>query len=316
MSGCIQTPEDLPMIKTRNSLLTAVAAGAFMLAPLAVNAQESEPAESTGTGPYSVVYEVVDGLPSHVVYRPENIASVGEGELGLYLFGNGACSADGTSSKNHLIEIASHGFIAIAPGGIPGEEGEGEEGNREGGLRASTPAEALDEALDWAFAENAREGSPLHKRLATDQVAASGFSCGGLQALVTSPDERIKTSVLMYTGIFNHGNPIAGIAIDKTQLEHLHGPVIYILGGPEDIAYENGMDDYARISHVPVAAVNIPVGHGGTFHEENGGVAAEVTMAWLNWQLRGDEEAGKMFRGEHCGYCHDDRLTIESKITN
>ena len=35
MSGCIQTPEDLPMIKTRNSLLTAVAAGAFMLAPLA-----------------------------------------------------------------------------------------------------------------------------------------------------------------------------------------------------------------------------------------------------------------------------------------
>lgn len=302
------------MIRTRYSFLIALVAGAMMLAPSIAHAQESEPVESTGTGPHAVVYEVVDGLPSHVVYRPENIASVGEGELGLYLFGNGACSADGTSSKNHLIEIASHGFIAIAPGGIPVEDGgEGEEGNREGGLRAGTPAEALNEALDWAFAENEREGSPLYGRLDTDQVAASGFSCGGLQALVTAPDERVKTSVLMYTGIFNHGNPIAGIAIDKSQLERLHGPVIYILGGPEDIAYENGMDDYARLSHVPVAAVNIPVGHGGTFHEENGGLAAEVTMAWLNWQLRGDEEAGTMFSGDHCGYCHDARLTIESK---
>ena len=304
------------MTMIRHSLVFALIAGVVIFTAPNAYAQEAEEPEvvSTGTGHYSVTYETMPGLPSHVVYYPENLATVGEGELGLYLFGNGACSADGTSSKHHLIEIASHGFIAIAPGTIPGsEEANGEEGDREGGLRASTPAEALNEALDWAFAENEREGSPLFGRLATDQVAASGFSCGGLQALVTAPDSRIKTSVLMYTGIFNHGNPIAGIAIDKSQLDRLHSSVIYILGGPTDIAYENGMDDYARINSLPVAAVNIPVGHGGTFHEENGGLAAAVTMDWLNWQLRGDEDAGKMFRGSDCTYCGDSRLTIEHK---
>src|SRR5690625_7363727 len=144
--------EESPNIRTRVCFLIAMVGVAMVFTPTIAHAQDSDSVESTGTGPHTVVYEVVDGLPSHVDYRPENIASVGEGELSLYLFGNGACSADGTSSKNHLIEIASHGFIAIAPGGILVEDGgEGEEGNREGGLRAGTPAEALNEALDWAL---------------------------------------------------------------------------------------------------------------------------------------------------------------------
>jgi len=54
-------------------------------------------------------------------------------------------------------------------------------------------------------------------------------------------------------------------------LQTLHTPVIYIQGGPTDIAYANGMDDFKRIGHVPVAIANLPVGHGGTFLEPNGG---------------------------------------------
>jgi hypothetical protein len=50
--------------------------------------------------------------------------------------------------------------------------------------------------------------------------------------------------------------------------------LIYIVGGPQDIAYANGMDDFKRIAHVPVAVANLPVGHGGTFNEPNGGAAA------------------------------------------
>jgi hypothetical protein len=60
----------------------------------------------------------------------------------------------------------------------------------------------------------------------------------------------------------------------------------HIEGGPKDIAYENGMDDFTRITHVPVAMANLPVGHGGTFNEPNCGAAASVAVSWLNWQLR------------------------------
>ena len=76
--------------------------------------------------------------------------------------------------------------------------------------------------------------------------------------------------------------------VRKDVLATLHTPTIYILGGPKDIAYANGMDDFARITHVPVAVANLPVGHGGTYIEPNGGAAASVAVSWLDWQLRGD----------------------------
>ena len=59
-------------------------------------------------------------------------------------------------------------------------------------------------------------------------------------------------------------------------MRRLHTPIAYILGGPTDIAYPNGMDDFARIEHVPVFAGNLPVGHGGTFRVPNGGDWARV----------------------------------------
>ena len=68
------------------------------------------------------------------------------------------------------------------------------------------------------------------------------------------------------------------------------------MGGKEDIAYENGMDDFHRIKHVPAYAANFPVGHGGTYREPHGGEFTVVALAWLNWQLKGDMESAKLFK--------------------
>jgi hypothetical protein len=89
--------------------------------------------------------------------------------------------------------------------------------------------------------------------------------------------------------------------------------VIYVLGGSTDMAYENGMDDFSRIDHVPIAVASIDKGHGGTYTETNGGAAAAVVVDWLQWQLRGDNEAGKRFRGADCGLCSDPAWTFDSK---
>ena len=58
------------------------------------------------------------------------------------------------------------------------------------------------------------------------------------------------------------------------------------------------MDDFARIAHVPVAVANLPVGHGGTFMEPNGGAAASVAVRWLEWQLGGNARSAKRFVGD------------------
>ena len=103
-------------------------------------------------------------------------------------------------------------------------------------------------------------------------------------------------------------------AVGKDLLAELHGPVIYLLGGPSDIAYENGMDDFRRIEKLPVFAANLgDVGHGGTYSQPHGGEFAKVATAWLQWQLKGDEEAAKMFVGDDYTLSKSEEWTVEKK---
>ena len=75
----------------------------------------------------------------------------------------------------------------------------------------------------------------------------------------------------------------SGVQIDKSQLAKLHGPMLYLTGGPTDIAHPNASDDVARIDHVPVFFGSLPVGHGGTFWtERDGGDWARVATRWLD----------------------------------
>ena len=92
--------------------------------------------------------------------------------------------------------------------------------------------------------------------------------------------------------------------VPKSALQALHTPVIYVQGGPTDIAYANGRDDFARIDHVPAVMVDLlGKGHGGTYFEPNGGKAARIVVDWLEWQLRDDAGAARSFVGANCRLC-------------
>ena len=176
----------------------------------------------------------------------------------------------------------------------------------------ATKAELLTQAIDWALAENQRPGSPYYGRINPQWIAVSGWSCGGLQALEVAADPRVRTVIIHSSGIFSGPNPMPGITITKAALEKLHTPIIYILGGPSDIAYANGMDDFGRVK-VPAFVANLDVGHGGTFLEANGGREVSVAVSWLDWQLKGDAVAAKRFVGADCGLCKDPDWKVEAK---
>jgi dienelactone hydrolase len=275
--------------------------------------------DTPGTGRYAALKEVDAGLAEHVIYRPANLDSLGATKLGVYIFGNGGCTDDGASARLHLLEIASHGYLAIAPGRVYNGPGKTQRPTDRPapagpGGPAATVAAQLRESLDRALAENARNGSRYFGRIDPKAVAISGYSCGGVQALVNAKDARIATMVIMNSGLFVTGpTRMAGIEVGKELLADLHTPTLYILGGPTDIAYANGMDDFARLAHVPVAVANIETGHGGTYWEPNGGAAAKVVVDWLDWRLRGDAAAGRAFVGKQCGLCTDSRWKLETK---
>jgi len=282
-----------------------------------INARPDTP----GTGRFPAMKEEVASLPKHVVYRPKDLGALGRQKLGVVAWGNGGCSEDGASSRFHLLELASHGYLVIASGRILSGPGAPPREPRPAAPPAAgaippprTQVSDLTEAIDWALAENKRSGGPYFGRIDPALVAYSGWSCGGLQALAVAKDPRVKTMVLHNTGVFNEGRgSITGLDVKKDVLQTLHTPTIYILGGPTDIAYANGMDDFNRIAHVPVAVANLPVGHGGTFNQPNGGAAASVAVSWLDWQLRGDTKSAKRFVGDDCGLCQDAQWSLQRK---
>ncbi len=277
--------------------------------------------DTAGTGKYSAMKEESASLPNHVLYRPANLAGLGATKLGVYLFGNGACVDDGASSRLHLLEVASHGYLAIAPGRIltgPGAKGAPPPApsSQPAQLNVKSSYKDLLSAIDWAYAQNSDAKSPYYQRIDTSAIAASGYSCGGAQAMRVAADPRVKTLVMMNSGLFKDGESAAIPEMDvrKAALKSLHTPVLYVIGGETDVAYANSQDDFSRIDQVPVFVANLKgVGHGGTYWEPNGGKAASTVVAWLDWQLRGDARAKKTFVGTDCGLCKDPAWVVQKK---
>lgn len=276
--------------------------------------------DPSGTGPYPAMKEELASLPDHVVYRPRQLPAPQDARLGVVVWGNGGCSDDGASSRFHLLEVASHGYLVIANGRTYSGPGAAIAPVRPAPPTGQLPPARtrhtqLTEAIDWALRENARAGSPYEGRIDPAQIAVSGWSCGGVQAIRAGSDPRVRTLVLHNTGLLNSSRPtpMAEMDLAKDALNALRRPAIYVLGGPSDIAYENGMDDFRRIDHVPVAVANLPVGHGGTFLAQDGGAAASVAVSWLAWQLRGDRVAAGRFTGTDCGLCRDSGWSYQYK---
>lgn len=269
----------------------------------------SRTVEDGGTGPYKALMASDESLPTHTVFRPKDLGALGDQlKLPIVVWGNGACANSPWEHVNFLSEVASHGFMIVAIGPMPAE-------GQRGGAGGPTKSPLLVDAINWAIAQNGDKSSHYYHKLDINKIAAAGMSCGGLQTLEVAPDGRITTVMICNSGILpSAGSGRAGMPkLAKEHLAKLHTPTLYLLGGEKDIAYTNGMDDVRRINHVPIFAANLDVGHGGTYRKPHGGEFAAVATAWLQWQLRSDKEAARMFLGDPCGLAKTEGWKVEKK---
>ncbi len=250
--------------------------------------------EDGGTGPFKAIMKEEASLKAHTVFVPQDLTKFGKKtKLPVLVWGNGACTNSPWEHYKFLNEIASYGYIVLATGYIPMDD------QPYRGPMSTTQQQI--ESIDWAIAQNADPQSPYYNKIDVKNICVAGMSCGGLQTLYNCADPRIKTLMICNSGLFNRqnaGQAVGGMPMPpKEKLQEIKVPIIYILGGESDIAYGNGMDDFHRINHVPACAANFPVGHGGTYRQPHGGEFSVVALAWLNWQLKGDAQAAKMFKG-------------------
>jgi acetyl esterase/lipase len=284
---------------------------------------KSTKVDDGGSGPYKAVIVEDDALPGYSIFRPEDLKSAAavEGPLPIILFGNGGCAHSSTGFYGFLTEIASYGYVIISNGvwresqprmtgdrPMPmttppaGERPQAQQMPRQGApamaAPASDPSQSADALeilakLDWFEAQNADPSSEYYAAVNPSCAIAMGQSCGGLQAIImgTAGDARVRTVVPLNSGTFEQT-----FVVEKAALDRLTVPIAYIIGGESDIAYAQAVDDFQKIDKVPVAIANLPVGHGGTYREPNGGQFAEMALLWIEWQIRGRGEGEKVFR--------------------
>jgi hypothetical protein len=123
----------------------------------------------------------------------------------------------------------------------------------------------------------------------------------------TAGDPRITTWGLNSSGLFS---------ADQALYKTIHTPVLIVLGGSADIAYENGERDYDNI-----APLGMPImlfskngsNHGGDLMNGQGDFG-KIDLAWLNWWLKDDlTETGKgVLVGPSCKYCTDSTWEVKS----
>lgn len=254
------------------------------------SASQATGQNATGTGPHDVIIETNgdDGIRCGTIYRP---ADLGGSELyPIFVWGEGGCSQDGYSNRAAMAEIASWGYFVVADG-TPGQQGACE--GRQNGA-------ALLDYITWAIAENNKPCSAYYHSLQTKKIAADGFSCGGLMAENVAGDPRFSAIGITSSGLMGANNNL---------WDSMHAPFKIMNGGSSDVAYQNGLNDYDAISSrdIPILYFSkSSAGHGGDLGQGRGDFNL-VNLAWINWQLKGDEGAtGKAFLiGPTCEFCND-----------
>jgi dienelactone hydrolase len=276
-------------------------------APAAAGCGVSQPTGTkvSGTGSHEVIveYNCSPGISTGTIFRPADMK--GKEKYPIFVWGEGGCSQNGMSNAAAMAEIASHGYFVIADG-TPTPAGRG--ANIPMGNGDMTPmGKPLIGYIDWAIAENAKPTSAYSNSLDTKKIASNGFSCGGLMAIGTVGDPRITAWGVTSSGMKR---------VNDDFYKRVHTPVLFVEGGSGDVAYEGGQMGFAAISKlgVPVLWFSKDIGHGGDLSKPNGGDFGKINLAWLNWQLKGDESAtGKgMLIGPNCPYCRDSAWDVKS----
>ncbi|HEX5227325.1 MAG TPA: hypothetical protein VFW44_06425 [Bryobacteraceae bacterium] len=296
------------MLKTMVAAAAALLTGVCLAQPPGITREMIErslPLEGAPLavpGPYQVTSGGAFGSPGLLVFHPAALDAFPKKDtLPVMVWGNGGCAVDSTRYSGFLTTIASHGFIVL--GTVP----------QEGVTKRQSTADDLRAAIDWADKENARDGSPLKGKIATDKVAVMGQSCGGFLSIALGADPRVKTIGVFNSGVQKAPSPFA-TADDLTKV---HGPVLLINGSDPDFMMATSRATFDMINNLPAFyGARHNAGHTATVFHPGGGEFANVASNWLLWTFKNDKKAGKMFVGKDCSLCTNSNWDVASKGIN
>ena len=238
-----------------------------------------------GSGRYRAIVVSEKSLPNFTVYRPRNIqyAARREGPLPILIWCNGACSGSSIGYERMLNEMASHGYVVVGIGAFEMVDSERDDGGSD--------EKMVVEAIEWLVKQERARNSDYYKAINVKNIALSGHSCGGAQAIANCANTRVKTLLIMNAGM--GGMSMGGAS--PQSLNSLHCPIIYLTGGPGDVAYENAKTDFGNVRKQAAWADLSNAGHGGTYWDKYGGEFGRLALKWMDWHLKGYQQNARIF---------------------
>jgi hypothetical protein len=221
-------------------------------------------------GPYPTTLDAeADGGAGYLVY-PTELGADGV-KHPIFVWGTGSGSVP-SQYEMHLKRLASHGFVVYSAD------------------TSSVTGALLRAGIDYLFAENERDGSPLYQKLDLTKVGVGGHSLGSLSTYDIADDERITTTIHVDGGQFDGmGGP------------RLKKPALFICG-EDSWGTPNCNNDYEG-SAVPIFYTRIEGLIGAEGHIMAADAGLEIWLAWMRWQLGAEEERRKDFLDPMCTYC-------------
>ena len=269
------------------AVLTMLPLAAFGADNETINDQVSRQKEvdNGGSGRYKAIIVSEKTLPDFTVYRPRNVqyAARREGPLPILIWCNGACSGSSIGYERMLNEMASHGYVVVGIGAFEMTDDERDDGG--------SNEQMVVTAINWLVKQEKLAGSDYYHAIDVKNIALSGHSCGGAQAIANCANSRVKTLLIMNAGM---GTMSMGGASPQS-LNSLHCPIIYMTGGTGDVAYENAKTDYGKVKKQVAWADLSDAGHGGTYWNEYGGEFGKLAIKWMDWHLKGYKQNARIF---------------------
>lgn len=262
------------------SLSIGLASAAFS-APAAAQDAPAWPSvtDFDAPGPFAITHERNVGPDgAYDIVRPAQLGEAGR-KHPIVSWNNGTLYQI-DRYQDLLDHWASHGFVVI------------------GGHTNSTAGGAVHEAaIEWIVAENEREGSAYFGMLDPSRIGASGHSQGGGATItagagIPSPMGIVTTMPLM---------PIS--RFEPAHLEQQPVPMLIVSATEDERANEIADQALSVVTTELVDAQFVGV-HADAM---NPGIHG-ATVAWLRYQLMGDERARvEFYPAGACGLCDDSR---------
>lgn len=220
----------------------------------------------------------------------ERSAPVARGRFPVVVFSHGLTGSP-ADYQSLLTEWAAAGLVVVAPRYPHTSRGAARFDILDVVNQPADASYVLTEVLKL----DTRAGDPLRGRLATDRVAATGHSAGGVTTIglfTGGRDERLDTGIVLAGSALGVGTAFAGPT----------APLLFVHGQLDDVvSYASGKAAYDRVPW-PKAMLSLPEGdHGQSLLKSNNPafeVVAQTTADFLRWTLYGDPAAkGRLASG-------------------